>query len=124
MFLYNFIKSLTCLYVPSFIFVILEFFSNPTAVHGARLSGLEARMNSVEDQLSDVDARGSEESDNLANERDLDRFILSGNDPSVVPLLNFCLYLYIFKRTSLNLLSDQVLFKTLWLAAIPRTKQS
>ena len=93
MFLCNFIKNLTCLYVPSFIFVILEFFSNPTAVHGARLSGLEARMNSVEDQLSDVDARGSEESNNLANERDLDRFILSGNDPSVVPLLNFCFYL-------------------------------
>ena len=53
-------------------------FSNPTAVHGARLSGLEARMNNVEDQLSDIDARGSEESDNLANERDLDRFILTG----------------------------------------------
>ena len=34
----------------------------------------------VEDQLSDVDARGSEESDNLANERDLDRFVLIGND--------------------------------------------
>ena len=47
-------------------------------MHGARLSGLEARMNNVEDQLSDIDARGSEESDNLANERDLDRFILTG----------------------------------------------
>ena len=34
----------------------------------------------VEDQLSEVDARGSEESDNLANERDLDRFILTGVD--------------------------------------------
>ena len=34
----------------------------------------------VEDQLSEVDARGSEESDNLANERDLDRFILTGDD--------------------------------------------
>ena len=84
MLLCNFIKNLKCLYVPSFIFVILEFFSNPTAVHGARLSGLEARMNSVEDQLSDVDARGSEESDNLANERDLDRFILSGNNHCVI----------------------------------------
>ena len=41
-------------------------------------------MNSVEDQLSDVDARGSEESDNLANERDLDRFILSGNNRCVI----------------------------------------
>ena len=77
---------LTCLYVPSFISFILGIFSNPTAVHGARLSGLEARMNSVEDQLSDIDARGSEESDNLANECDLDQFILSGNDPSVVLL--------------------------------------
>ena len=36
-------------------------------------------MSLVEDQLSDVDARGSEESDNLANEWDLDRFILTGN---------------------------------------------
>ena len=29
--------------------------------------------------MSDLDARGSEESDNLANERNLDRFIMSGN---------------------------------------------
>ena len=36
-------------------------------------------MSVVEDRLSDVDARGSEETDNLANERDLDRFILTGN---------------------------------------------
>ena len=35
-------------------------------------------MNLVEDQLCDVDARGSEEADNLANERNLDRFILTG----------------------------------------------
>ena len=28
--------------------------------------------------ISDLDARGSEEHDNLANERDLNRFILSG----------------------------------------------
>ena len=54
-------------------------YSNPTNIHGARISGLEARMCLVEDQLSDVDARGSEESDNLANERDLDRFVLTGN---------------------------------------------
>lgn len=37
-------------------------------------------MSMVEDRLSDVDARGSEETDNLANERDLDRFILTGNN--------------------------------------------
>ena len=67
-----------------FISFFLGLYSNPTAVHGARLSGLEARMNSVEDQLSDVDACGSEESDNLANERDLDRFILSGNNHCVI----------------------------------------
>ena len=35
-------------------------------------------MSIVEDYLSDVAARGSEESDNLANERDLDGFILTG----------------------------------------------
>ena len=32
----------------------------------------------MEGRLSDLDARGSEEHDNLANERDLHRFILSG----------------------------------------------
>ena len=59
----------------------MQFFtSDPSSVHGARISGLEARMILVEDQLSEVDARGSEESDNLANERDLDRFILTGVD--------------------------------------------
>ena len=60
---------------------LLKFFivsSNPSAVHGARISGLEERMNLVEDRLCDVDARGSEEADNLANERNLDRFILTG----------------------------------------------
>ena len=48
-------------------------------MHGARISGLEARMTIVEDQLCDLDARGSEEADNLANERELDRFIMTGN---------------------------------------------
>ena len=62
------------------IYRLILYFSNPSAVHGARISGLEARMILVEDQLSEVDARGSEESDNLANERDLDRFILTGDD--------------------------------------------
>ena len=55
------------------------FFSAPTVVHGARISGLEMRMTQVEDRLCDLDARGSEEADNLANDRDLDRFILTGN---------------------------------------------
>ena len=53
-------------------------FSNPSAVHGARVSGLEACMTIVEDWICDLDARGSEESDNLANERELDRFIITG----------------------------------------------
>ena len=54
-------------------------FSNPSSVHGARISGLEARMTIVEDRISDLDARGSEESDNIANERELNRFIITGN---------------------------------------------
>ena len=56
-------------------------FSNHSTVHGARISGLEARMSIVEDRLSDLDARGSEEADNNANERELDRFIITG-EPS------------------------------------------
>lgn len=59
--------------------IIITNFSNPAMVHGARISGLEERMSIVEDHLSDVNARGSEESDNLANERDLDQFILTGD---------------------------------------------
>ena len=54
-------------------------FSAPTLFHGARLSGLETRMTIVEDRICDLDARGSEEADNLANDRDLDRFIITGN---------------------------------------------
>ena len=42
------------------------------------INGLEARVNAIEDKLSDLDARGSEESDNLTNERNLDRFVMSG----------------------------------------------
>ena len=48
-------------------------------MHGARISGLEARVNIIEDRVSDLDARGSEESDNIANERELDRFIITGD---------------------------------------------
>ena len=58
---------------------MFSFFSAPTVVHGARISGLEMRMTQVEDRLCDLDAHGSEEADNLANDRDLDRFILTGN---------------------------------------------
>ena len=36
-------------------------------------------MDQVEDRICDLYARGSEEADNLANDRDLDRFILTGN---------------------------------------------
>ena len=35
-------------------------------------------MSKIEDKLTDLDARGSEEFDNAANKRDLHRFILSG----------------------------------------------
>ena len=36
-------------------------------------------MDQVEDRICDLDARVSEEADNLANDHDLDRFILTGN---------------------------------------------
>ena len=42
------------------------------------MNGLEAWVAVVEDKLCDLDGRGSEEADNLANERELDRFILTG----------------------------------------------
>ena len=47
-------------------------------MHGALINGLETRVSEIESQLSDLDARGSEEHDNLANERELHRFILTG----------------------------------------------
>ena len=59
-------------------------FSAPALVHGARISGLEARMDQVEDRICDLDARGSEEADNLANDRDLDRFILTGKSELLI----------------------------------------
>ena len=40
-------------------------------------------MSIVEDKLTDLDARGSEEADNLTNERELDRFVLTGKTPIV-----------------------------------------
>ena len=50
----------------------------PVQLHGALINGLESRVSQIEDKLSDLDARGSEEHDNLANERELHRFILTG----------------------------------------------
>ena len=47
-------------------------------LQGSLINGIESRLTQVEERLSDLDARGSEEHDNLSNERDLHRFILSG----------------------------------------------
>ena len=44
-------------------------------------------MDQVEDRICDLDARGSEEADNLANDRDLDRFILTGNSFQIITVL-------------------------------------
>ena len=52
-------------------------------MNGALIHGLEARVNVIEDKLSDLDARTSEEADNALNERELDRFIMSGIFPNV-----------------------------------------
>ena len=50
------------------------------------------RLSQLEDKMSDVDARASEEADCNANERDLDRFIFSGANllffASVITVLN------------------------------------
>ena len=50
------------------------------------INGLEARVNSIEEKLTDLDAR--EESDNLANERNLDRFIMSGDSSTFLVVLS------------------------------------
>ena len=47
-------------------------------VHGALINGLESRVGLIEERLSDIDARTSEEADNALNGRELDRFIMSG----------------------------------------------
>ena len=57
----------------------LLYFRQPELINGALIHGLEARVNVIEDKLSDIDARTSEEADNALNERELDRFIMSGN---------------------------------------------
>ena len=54
-------------------------FRQPELVNGALIHGLESRVNIIEGKLSDLDARTSEEADNALNERELDRFIMSGS---------------------------------------------
>ena len=54
-------------------------FREPTKLQGALINGLESRVSQIEQKLSDLDARGSEEHDNLANERELHRFIMTGD---------------------------------------------
>ena len=63
-------------------------------LHGALINGLETRVSEIESQLSDLDARGSEEHDNLANERELHRFILTG-ELSILGLGQFLRYFYL-----------------------------
>ena len=64
-------------------------------LNGALINGLEARVTSIEDKFEDLDARTAEEADNALNERELDRFIMSGE--------SFVVYY--------NLLTLEVLFK-------------
>ena len=47
-------------------------------MHGSLIAGMESRINQIEEKLSDVDARASEEADCGANEREMDHFIYSG----------------------------------------------
>ena len=47
-------------------------------MHGSLIAGMESRINQIEEKLSDVDARASEEADCGANEHEMDRFIYSG----------------------------------------------
>ena len=71
-------------------------FSDPSCIQGAMINGLEARVNSIEEKLSDLDARGSEETDNLANERNLDRFVMSGGLLIYLCMFCCCYLLYHF----------------------------
>ena len=54
-------------------YVILPFYfiRGSVQLQGSLINGIESRLTEVEGRLSDLDARGSEEHDNLANERDL-----------------------------------------------------
>ena len=61
-----------------FNFEMIICFRGSVQLQGLLINGIESRLTQVEERLSDLDARGSEEHDNLSNERDLNRFILSG----------------------------------------------
>ena len=61
-------------------------------------------MNIVEERLCDLDARGSEEADNLTNERNLDRFILTGNTMYVKLFCNLRINESSFCRSVLHVL--------------------
>ena len=59
-------------------------------MNGALIIGLESRVSQIEDKLEDLDARTSEEADNALNEREMDRFIMSGDILDLyLGLLNF-----------------------------------
>ena len=62
-------------------------FRETGTMHGSLIVGIESRLSVLEDKLSDVDARASEEADCSSNERDLDRFIYSGRAMLSVYLL-------------------------------------
>ena len=59
-------------------------------MHGSLIVGMELRITQLEDKLSDVDARASEEADCGANERELDRFIYSGNTHESMRPISVC----------------------------------
>ena len=71
-------------------------------MHGSLIVGMELRISQIEDKLSDVDARASEEADCSANDRDLDRFIYSGlKFIGIIRFTSSVLYLWILLPNSL-----------------------
>ena len=85
--------------------LLLLFFFNfrqPELVNGALIHGIESRVNVIESKLSDIDARTSEEADNALNERELDRFIMSGNKDFVLSCLSITLVLRIHAILNCN----------------------
>ena len=83
------IASIICFYLLPQEFEYEFLFRDPVQLHGALINGLEMRVSEIEGQLSDLDARGSEEHDNLANERELHRFILTGESDNPFFLTRF-----------------------------------
>ena len=77
-------------------------FRGSVQLQGALINGIESRLTEVEGRLSDLDARGSEEHDNLANERDLNRFILSGEFRSLIISVVICRTLEKLSLMSIN----------------------